>query len=87
MILYLLATYGIVEILGVGRIFAPLRQQLPPRLREMVECPMCLGFWVGLSLALLLYGGLISILYAFAASGFCWLMRCLAIYLNPDEYT
>lgn len=49
----ILAAFGIANILGKGSIFEKLRTWLECHAKffyEMVTCPMCLGFWIGLAL-------------------------------------
>tara|TARA_R110001583_G_scaffold6811_9_gene34322 strand:- start:3986 stop:4282 length:297 start_codon:yes stop_codon:yes gene_type:complete len=47
LIYFVLVSYGITQILVYGSIFNKLR---PSKgfFGEMLHCPMCLGFWVGI---------------------------------------
>lgn len=52
---WFLASYGAVVLLAEGAIFNRPRRWLTQRsslLREMIGCPMCLGFWIGVTLSL-----------------------------------
>tara|TARA_R110000824_G_scaffold83385_1_gene208834 strand:- start:2340 stop:2636 length:297 start_codon:yes stop_codon:yes gene_type:complete len=51
LIYFVLACYGLTQILVYGTILAKIRPTAG-LLGELFHCPMCLGFWVGV----LLYG-------------------------------
>jgi hypothetical protein len=44
-----LITYGLTQILVYGKILNPIRPK-SGKLGQLLECPMCTGFWVGLFL-------------------------------------
>lgn len=46
---WVLPIIGLVYVLGYSSIFAPIRksQRTPTFLRLLLDCPMCIGFWVG----------------------------------------
>ena len=46
---FCLISYGLTQILVYGKIFDPLRPK-SGKLGQLLECPMCTGFWVGLFL-------------------------------------
>ena len=46
---FCLISYGLTQILVYGKIFDPIRPQTG-KLGQLLECPMCTGFWVGLFL-------------------------------------
>lgn len=46
---FVLCAYGLTQILVYGTIFNSIRPQ-KGRLGELFECPMCMGFWVGVFL-------------------------------------
>ena len=48
MLYFVLASYGITQILVYSKIFEPLRPSW-----YFFHCPMCMGFWVGVVLMLL----------------------------------
>ena len=48
MIIYILCAYGLTQILVYSRIFAPIRPDY-----YFFNCPMCVGFWVGVLLLFL----------------------------------
>jgi len=43
---YILAAYGLTQILVYGTIFDKIRPT-QGKIGELFRCPMCLGFWVG----------------------------------------
>lgn len=49
LLLFVLASYGLTQILVYGKIFSRIRPETG-RLGELFRCPMCMGFWVGLFL-------------------------------------
>lgn len=84
--LYLLAAYGATNILTGSYLLAPVRDQLARHssaLGHFSECPMCVGFWVGLVLAW--PAGMQPALGACASSGFCWIARVVLRRLGEDE--
>lgn len=44
-----LISYGLSQILVYGKILDPIRPK-SGKLGQLLECPMCTGFWVGLFL-------------------------------------
>ena len=48
-ITFILAAYGLTQILVFGSIFDPIRPT-KGKLGELFRCSMCLGFWVGVFL-------------------------------------
>jgi hypothetical protein len=46
LLFFILAAYGLTQILVYGTIFDPVRPTAG-LLGELFKCPMCLGFWVG----------------------------------------
>ena len=46
---FCLISYGLTQILVYGKIFDPVRPKAG-KLGQLLECPMCTGFWVGLFL-------------------------------------
>ena len=50
---FLLVAFGITHVVTRGLLFEPLRQRfrrwpLPFNWNLMIECPTCVGFWVGM---------------------------------------
>ncbi len=92
---FLLATYGVTNIVTGGRILAPLRDWLDRRSTVVgywVRCPVCLGVPVGMTWALVGVwpatgrGRLVDVLAAGAvSSGWCWGVRVLLHRLGEDE--
>ena len=46
---FCLISYGLTQILVYGKILDPIRPK-SGKLGQLLECPMCTGFWVGLFL-------------------------------------
>ena len=46
---FCLISYGLTQILVYGKIFDRIRPK-SGKLGQLLECPMCTGFWVGLFL-------------------------------------
>tara|TARA_A100001015_G_scaffold243255_1_gene278134 strand:- start:193 stop:513 length:321 start_codon:yes stop_codon:yes gene_type:complete len=46
---FCLVSYGLTQILVYGKILDPIRPKTG-KLGQLLECPMCTGFWVGLFL-------------------------------------
>tara|TARA_B100000927_G_scaffold262348_1_gene233187 strand:+ start:7876 stop:8193 length:318 start_codon:yes stop_codon:yes gene_type:complete len=46
---FCLISYGLTQILVYGKIFDPIRPE-SGKLGQLLKCPMCTGFWVGLFL-------------------------------------
>jgi len=70
-ILFLLSLVGLTIIMSTGQIFERPRNFIATKskfLGELVSCPMCLGFWVGLISALafnsspMIFAGIVSLL-------------------------
>lgn len=49
LIYFILAAYGLTQILVYGSIFNSIRPK-EGKLGELFHCPMCMGFWVGMFL-------------------------------------
>lgn len=46
---FCLVSYGLTQILVYGKILDPIRPKTG-KLGQLLECPMCTGFWAGLFL-------------------------------------
>ncbi len=46
---FCLISYGLTQILVYGKIFEPVRPK-SGKLGQLLKCPMCTGFWVGILL-------------------------------------
>jgi hypothetical protein len=94
LLLFLLACYGVTNIVTAGKIFAPLRAALErwaPAAGYWIRCPMCFGFAVGIFWAacgLWLETRAILPLDWLAAgavsSGWCWAIRVILHRLGED---
>jgi hypothetical protein len=95
LLVFVLASYGVTNIVTAGRLFAGFRSRLAafsPLLGHWAKCPMCLGFPAGVLWALLGLGpgtalGRAADLAAAGAvsSSACWLLRVVAHALGEDE--
>ena len=91
MITWILVSFGIAFAISHGKIFKSLRKKaadLNPLLGEMICCPMCLGFWTGLSLSAFwksITGNII--LDGFFSLSTCWLLFAAswALALHDDR--
>lgn len=80
-----LSSLGLVWILKDSYIFFAPREYLKSKskyLERLLSCSMCLGFWVGVLLSLLVYLdsyclSLNLIYYPFSVSAFCWFFDSL----------
>jgi len=46
---FCLISYGLTQIIVYGKIFDPIRPK-SGKLGQLLKCPMCTGFWVGIFL-------------------------------------
>ena len=46
---FCLISYGLTQIIVYGKIFDPIRPK-SGKLGQLLSCPMCTGFWVGIFL-------------------------------------
>lgn len=52
LLLFIMTSVGITNIIVNGSIFEPIRQFIENKssfLGDMLQCPMCTGFWVGMA--------------------------------------
>lgn len=47
MLQQVLESAAVTVVLTQGTIFRPLRERGPKLWRELVSCPLCLGWWIG----------------------------------------
>ena len=77
--LFILSSVGITTIFTISSIFEPVRDFLEKRsayVGEMINCPMCTGFWVGLVVSACSFD--MNIVYAGAIASFSsWMMISL----------
>ena len=88
---WLLAVYGIADVVSRARIGAPLRALFPPDrlLGQLVRCPKCVGFWAGVALTFVglgpATGPFAALLNGFAASAWCWVVYVVLVRLGAEE--
>lgn len=96
---WILVVYGVTLVFTGSKIAAPLRRlftRLIPKSCYFVQCPMCVGFWVGLGLGLLepRIGPLAALGWprwgqglgeAFAASATCWVAHVALAKLGAED--
>lgn len=95
LILFLLACYGVTNIITVSRLFEPLREWVKRRSEpwgRWIRCPMCIGVPVGLGwcLAGLSPGSNLGRLgdplaAAAISSGWCWTVHVVLHKLGADQ--
>ena len=94
LLIFLLASYGVTNIVTGGKIFKPLRELVKPvpGFGYWICCEMCFGFAVGVGwCALELWPdlGLAWWRQWFAAgavsSGWCWMVRAILHRLGEDD--
>ena len=95
LIVFLLASYGVTNIVTSGKIFERLREWVDRRssiVGYWLHCPMCMGLWVGVSLSIAGLGAVSGIgkirqdiISGFVASGWCWMVRVVMSRLGEDE--
>jgi hypothetical protein len=79
----LCACVGLMWLLRFGSILKRPRSLLKeiPLFRDLLNCSLCLGFWTGLLIGLILYfykeNNIIYCLFPLASSGLCWFFDCL----------
>lgn len=67
------ALLGACYILKYGTILNFVRnplKKLHPKLKELFECALCLGFWIGAAFGLFADGSILS--WAFYSCAVCW---------------
>ena len=98
---FLLACWGVTAIVTMSTVFSPVRRFVAARvwhkLGELISCPQCTGFWVGLGLSavfpapdIILWRPLEVFAQAAISSGVCTLLAALLFFLGwevdgPDE--
>jgi hypothetical protein len=88
LLVWILVCYGITLVVTGSSIMAPVRDKswkIHKKLGELLNCPMCFGFWAGVGVSLLWASptGIEfrgpewyhHILDGFLASGTCWLLH------------
>lgn len=99
LISWVLVVYGVTLVLTGAKISAPLRRLITkhvPKSCYFVQCPMCVGWWVGLGLALLepRMGPLAALGWprwaqglgeAFAASAASWALHVVLAKMGAED--
>lgn len=79
LLIWILVCYGITVVVTGSTIMAPIREKswnLHKKIGELLECPMCFGFWSGLLVSLFWASPTNNLLFdGFLASGTCWLIH------------
>lgn len=95
--IFLMASYGVTNIITGGSIFAPLRAYLSGhkwlvirKLGELISCPLCLSFWVGTVWHWVLFDAdtdsdLEWVAFGAMASGFVWIVYVIMQRLGEDK--
>ena len=72
-------------ILTMSSLFEPVRDFIESKsefLGELVSCPMCLGFWVGLTISVLDFQNYNPIYAGAITSLFSWIIATFVYYIN-----
>ena len=93
LLVFLLASYGVTNIITISRLFRPLRDWLAKKSTaagHWVGCPMCMGVPVGVVWSLLGLSpgsglGVALDAAGFASSGWCWMVRVVMHHLGEDD--
>jgi hypothetical protein len=95
LLVFLLACYGVTNIITVSRLFRRVRAWIGRRSEitgHWIQCPMCIGVPVGAAWSLVgltlpagfgYFGN--AIVAAFVSSGWCWTVRVVMPRLGEDE--
>lgn len=91
-LLVIIAAYGITNIVTQGTIFDPIKERVRnfifgKKLFYLLNCHMCFGFWVGLSLGVF-YGPFESwnvLLNGAFYSATCWIIHCVTAFLGSGQ--
>jgi len=78
LLLFTLAVYGLCFILMHGTIFNNIRNYCIERsswFKDLITCPICLGFWCGLALAPFIFDKILFIPAAFYSSAACYIIH------------
>tara|TARA_Y100001937_G_scaffold67142_1_gene91842 strand:- start:540 stop:818 length:279 start_codon:yes stop_codon:yes gene_type:complete len=91
MLEWILVSFGITFSVTHGKLFDNFREQLAKdnkRLGQLVRCPMCLGFWVGMFLSLT-WKSVTGVVFldGFFSLASCWLLFAVswALALHDDR--
>lgn len=91
LLIFICICWGLTNIISKGKIFEPMRDflELIPGfsfLANLINCPMCLGFWIGLGVSYYIYSPTQHFLafdsYFYVAdgcvaSGIIWVVYCM----------
>lgn len=85
MIAWALVVYGVALVITSSTLFAPLRRligSLHPMLDKLVGCMMCVGFWWGFFLSLVVDAGISRFLPGAIPDNNRWAMRSVRAVLD-----
>jgi hypothetical protein len=95
MLPWALAVVGLTTIITQSKLFAPIRRVFENRTgSKFLCCPMCMGFWVGLGLSLILGlscgarvhpFGMLCLVDGWASSGLNWIVYVVLIRLGAKD--
>lgn len=91
LLLFTLAVYGLCFILMYGSIFNTIRDYLSLHIswfKELIKCPVCLGFWCGILLSPFIFESILIIPAAFYSSAACYILHLVTgIMLTKADLT
>jgi hypothetical protein len=93
MLQWALVVFGLTTIITQSKLFAPIRRGFKNGTgSKFIECPMCVGFWVGFGLSIfpgLSLGGHLLVRWltdGFASSGLNWLLYVILVRLGAKGF-
>ena len=91
LVLFTFAVYGLCFILMYGTIFNKLRNHLKESIHwfsDLITCPVCLGFWCGLSLSPFIFETTLLVPAAFYGSAVCYILHLITgVLLTKGDFT
>jgi hypothetical protein len=86
---WILVSFGITLAVTQGSIFDGLRTRatnMHPKLGQLLGCPMCFGFWVGMGLNVF-YKPITSFILwdGFLSLSTCWILYCMCLWFTHDD--
>ena len=85
LLFFILASCGVTFIITYSSIFEPIRTFIEKRsdfFGELLSCPMCAGFWVGIVISVLDFKDYNPIYAGAITSLCCWIAATFTFYIN-----
>ncbi len=82
---WMLVSFGMTTIITLSKLFEPIRVRIKEKnnfFGEMVNCNLCMGFWVGLILSSTYYSPTGNMFFdACLSSAACWFLYCITWFM------